>query len=96
MGLLNLIPGVSTLKTIAIGAAVVALVSSGAYLLGKRDGRAQAALQAAQASIEAYETRKGIDHEVSGFDGYALCVDLGGLPDECEQLRRLDATTEGQ
>ena len=94
--MLNLIPGASTLKRIAIGVAVVALAVSGAYLLGKRDGRAQAALAAATATVEAYEARKGIDHEVSGLDGYALCIDLGGLPNECEQLRGVDSATEGQ
>lgn len=43
-----------------------------------------------EADVDAYRKREGIDHEVDGMERYSICIDLGGLPDDCEQLRRVD------
>lgn len=82
---------------IGAGAALGALVASGpAYLYGKHDGRQQAAVARLEADVDAYVKREGIDHEVDGMDRYRICLDLGGLPNDCEQLRGVEETTQGK
>ncbi len=82
---------------IAAGAALGALIASGPlYLLGTHNGRQQAAVARLQADVDAYVKREGIDHEVDGMERYRICLDLGGLPNDCEQLRGVEETTEGK
>ncbi len=82
---------------IAAGAALGALIASGPlYLLGTHNGRQQAAVARLQADVDAYVKREGIDHEVDGMERYRVCLDLGGLPNDCEQLRGVEETTEGK
>ena len=59
------------------------------YALGQHDGKQDAALKAAQAVTQALQNRAGINEEVGNMDSYSLCRELGGLRDQCEQLRRL-------
>ena len=59
------------------------------YALGQHDGKQNAALEAAQAVAQAIQNRAGINETINDMDSVALCVELGGLPDQCEQLRRL-------
>lgn len=77
-----------------IGAAVVigALLFGSGYLKGHGDGR----IDQLADTVAAYEKRKGIDGDVADMDDVAVCVELGGLRDECEQLRGLDAPAEGE
>lgn len=57
------------------------------YALGQHDGKQDAALKAAQAVTQAIQNRAGINEEVGNMDSYSLCRELGGLHDQCEQLR---------
>ncbi|MBX8824764.1 hypothetical protein [Ochrobactrum sp. SFR4] len=59
------------------------------YALGKYDGKQDAALKAAQAVTQAIQNRAGINETINNMDSVALCVELGGVRDQCEQLRRL-------
>ena len=59
------------------------------YALGIHEGKQQAALKAAQAVSQAIQNRAGINETINNMDGFALCVELGGLRDQCEQLRGL-------
>ena len=59
------------------------------YALGTHDGKQAAALKAAQAVTQAIQNRAGINETIDNMDSIALCVELGGLRDQCEQLRRL-------
>ena len=59
------------------------------YALGQYDGKQDAALEAAQAVAQAIQNRAGINETINDMDSVALCVELGGLPDQCEQLRGL-------
>lgn len=83
---------------IGAGALVGALIASGpVYLYAKSHGRQQAAVAALQASIQAIRTREDIDHEVDRADLIDICVELGGVRDDCtDQLRGVDATAEAQ
>ncbi len=79
------------------GAVAGALLAAGPlYLIGRHDGRQQAAVERLEADIDAFVKREGIDHEVDGMDRYRICLDLGGLPDQCEQLRGVAAAAEGE
>ena len=61
------------------------------YALGIHDGKQQAALKAAQAVTQAIQNRADINETVNDMDSTALCFELGGVRDQCEQLRRLAA-----
>lgn len=69
----------------------VCLIGLGLYTLGKHDARQQVAVEAAEATAKAIQKRADVDEEIIGMDSYRLCLQLGGLRDECEQLRRLEA-----
>ena len=75
--------------------AVFALVGAAA-IVGYVKGNGAGRIEQLQDTVEAYEKRKGIDNAVSGVNRYQLCVDLGGLRDECEQLRGVDEAAEGE
>lgn len=59
------------------------------YALGQHDGKQDAALKAAQAVTQAIQSRAGINEKIDNLDSFALCVELGGVRDQCEQLRGL-------
>lgn len=71
---------------IGAGALVGALFASGpAYLYGEHHGRQQAAVAALNASLQAIQKRKDIDDEVDRADLVNICVELGGLLDDCRR-----------
>ncbi|MDR2311019.1 MAG: hypothetical protein LBE54_08545 [Brucellaceae bacterium] len=59
------------------------------YALGQHDGKQQAVLKAAQAVTQAIQNRAGINETIDNMDGIALCIELGEVRDQCEQLRGL-------
>ena len=59
------------------------------YALGQHDGKQGAALKAAQAVTQAIQNRAGINETIDNLDSAALCIELGGVRDQCEQLRGL-------
>lgn len=62
----------------------------GAYLVGKRDGRADVAIKAAAQIERAWKDRGKIDDKVQNMDSVSICVELGGVLADCQQLRRVD------
>lgn len=66
---------------VVIGGAVSGLFF---YALGQHDGKQQAALKAAQAVTQATQNRAGINETINNMDSVALCVELGGVRDQCE------------
>lgn len=61
-----------------------------------RAGRQVERLTQLEANVEAFVKSKGIQNEVSAMDRYSICIDLGGLSDDCEQLRRVEQTSPSQ
>ena len=59
------------------------------YALGQHDGKQDTALKAAQAMTQAIQNRAGINETIDNMDSVALCIELGGVRDQCEQLRGL-------
>jgi hypothetical protein len=72
------------------GLALAGAVIGGAYAIGRHDGRAAGRADQMADTLAAYEKRKGIDNDIAKLDRVALCVELGGLRDQCEQLRGLE------
>lgn len=78
-----------------IGAAILIGVSAifgAGYWKGSNDGQ----VSQLKSSIDAYRERGAIDARVRSSSDYQLCISLGGVPEQCEQLRGLDATTKGK
>lgn len=47
-------------------------------------------------SVEAYAKREGIDNDTNALARDAVCLKLGGMREQCDELRRLDETAKGQ
>jgi hypothetical protein len=71
---------------------IVALAFGGGYIKGRSDGR----VQQLQDSVKAYEKRGTIDHETNSLSARDLCLKLGGLSDDCDDVRGMDQATQGQ
>lgn len=63
----------------------------GLYTLGRHDQKSQMALNAAKATVSAIQKRADINGKVQNLDAVALCIELGGLQSDCDQLRGLAA-----
>lgn len=70
-----------------LGVAVIAgaLLTVG-YLRGRADGKVD---QLAD-SVTAYQNREKVDADVQNVSRYQLCRRLGGLPEQCDELRGLE------
>lgn len=66
------------------------------YGWGRLDGRSAGKVEQLQATVDAMQNRKDIDNEVSGLDRYGLCVELGGVPDDCAAVRRADEASASE
>ncbi len=85
----SLIP--NWLKLILAAVLAAFLFVGAGYTYGTMKERQRAALAAAEATAKAIERRADVDEKIIGMDAYRLCLELGGVSDECEQLRRLEA-----
>ena len=70
----------------AVGALMLLI---GSYHLGKHNQRQQSAMEAAQAITKAIQNRSSINETINNMDSAALCLELGGVREQCEQLRGL-------
>ncbi|TPN57177.1 hypothetical protein [Mesorhizobium sp. B1-1-7] len=81
----------------ALGALLLAgSLLGGLYAFAYSSGRTAGRVEQLQDTVAAYEKRTGIDNETNSLGRVALCLELGGLRDECEQLRGLDTAAKGQ
>ncbi len=70
------------------GLAIAVMIIAGVAF---HKGRGFERAKSLRATVEAMKKRDRIDENISGLDDVKLCVLAGGLPDECEQLRRVEA-----
>ncbi|MGU3399134.1 hypothetical protein ACLBWS_05235 [Brucellaceae bacterium D45D] len=87
-GFLALIP--NWLKRFLAAVLAAFLFLGVGYTYGTIKQRQRAALAAAEAAAKAIERRADIDETIIGMDAYRLCLELGGVRDECAQLRRME------
>ncbi|UXS09191.1 hypothetical protein [Agrobacterium tumefaciens] len=78
------------LKVGASGLLCAVLVASGAYWLGKREGRSQAATEALAKTVEVLQSRNETNVEITSSAAAELCAHYG-LPDKerIECVRRV-------
>lgn len=68
-----------------------------AYYKGATDKQRQLELRALEAEVKAEKMRREIDNETENLGDYDLCIELGGLPEDCKQLMRgMGETSEAQ
>ena len=77
------------IKSIAVGAVMAIAALSGTFLFGAHSERIKANTKLNENIIKAVRSRAGIDEKIKNMDAVALCHELGGVRDQCEQLRRL-------
>lgn len=65
---------------VVIGAALISLP---AYWRGEAAGKSIAAVNAVKAANKAYKDRSNENTAVDRLDAIGLCIELGGLPDDC-------------
>ena len=71
------------------GGLAVALVA-GIFLAGYWQGRNAGKREQLEDTIKAFEKRQEIDNEIDNLDAYRVCLELGGMPEQCAELRRMD------
>lgn len=96
MGLLDMIPGVSTLKFWLIAGATFAAVGLIIAGLIYRAGQTSTEIDKLKDTVKAHETSDRISSEVDEMGLVARCLELGGMPEQCDELRGLDAATPRQ
>ena len=84
-----LIPNWLKITAAAVLAAFLCLAAG--YVVGTFKERQRSALAAAEATTKAIQKRADIDEEVINMDARRLCLELGGLREQCDQLRGLEA-----
>ena len=77
------------LKMTAAAVLAVFLCLAAGYVAGTIKERQRSALAAAEATAKAIQKRADIDEEVINMDARRLCLELGGLREQCDQLRGL-------
>ncbi len=77
MSLLSLVPA-------KVWLALALLVAvAGVYKAGEWQGYQTGKTEQLKASIEALRSRQGVDDATKNLDDRALCLRLGGVPDDC-------------
>lgn len=82
----------AALAGVVVALGLAAWVLHSAYESGKQAER----VARLKADVEAYRKREGIEHEVHGMDRYRICLELGGVQHDCEQLRRLAEAADAE
>lgn len=66
-----------------------AVLITGSYHVGRSHEQALGSSRVASAIIEAQKKRGNVNAEIESFSAHSLCINLGGLHSECDQLRRV-------
>ena len=73
------------LNKYVIGAVIAVFVVSGAYIKGRSDHAAKVERAMIKAVTEQLKERGAIDQDVSSTDIRDICIELGGVPEDCDQ-----------
>ena len=68
-------------------AVAIAVVAGGAYWKGLQAGK----VQGLKDTVQAYKNREQVDENINRLGAYDLCIELGGLPEQCAELRGVDS-----
>lgn len=75
----------------AVALAFVALLVV-VYYKGREAGK----IDQLKATVAAERNRGDVDNDVARSSDYDLCVRVGGLPEQCDELRRVEEATPAQ
>lgn len=81
--------GKELLIILAIGAGI-----TGVWLHGNYYGREQGRVKQLEDTVRATKDRADVDEDVANRNNFDLCVSIGGMPDDCAQLRGVDETAD--
>ncbi len=76
-------------KPLIAGAGVAAAALVAAFLLGAQSERHKINLKLNEAVSKAVSRRAEINEKLGDMGAVDLCLELGGVPADCQQLRRL-------
>ncbi|MER9628391.1 hypothetical protein [Mesorhizobium sp. M0296] len=62
----------------------------GVFLYGRSVEAQAGRVSALEDTVKAYRKRNDVDATVRNMDAADLCAELGGLPDDCKQLRGVE------
>ena len=79
--------GLNTIQLVGASIVGVFLLTGGAYVKGRVDGRSLGAVDAIKAQNEQFQERSETDADVNKLDRYGLCVDLLGRVPDCDEFR---------
>lgn len=71
---------------IAIGALMGATIFAGGFVSGRKSGQ----MEQLADTVEAFQKRGKIDAATGSKSSFELCTSLGGLPEQCAELRGMD------
>ena len=74
---------------------VVALIAA-AFSFGYHKGIGAGRVAQLKDTVAAYETRTDIDQNTGRLGDRDICIALGGLPEQCDELRGLEPASEGK
>lgn len=77
---------------IAIGALMCAAIFAGGYIGERQAGK----MEQLADTVEAFRKGDKIHADVDNRDDRRICLDLGGLPEQCDELRRLAPAAESE
>ena len=86
----------SPLARLLAGAVLGGLLLLSAYGWGRHEGGQAAKRAQLAATVAAMEQRKLTDAQITDMDRYSVCIAVGGLPDECIELRGVDKSAEAE
>ncbi|MDQ0132674.1 hypothetical protein J2T08_000575 [Neorhizobium galegae] len=72
------------------------VVIAGVYGVGWWSAYSSGKVDQLKDSVEAYAKREGIDNDTDSLTRDALCRRLGGLPEQCNELRRMEEAPAGK
>lgn len=71
-------------RGVLVAAAAIVLIG-GLWLVAWTQGRDSILQQQLERAVKAWETRNEIETDIDRLDDADLCIELGGLPDDCAQ-----------
>lgn len=82
---LSLLTGGGIVQTLTVGLVAASVAFGAGYWKGSANASARAEAKAAKAVISQLKERGLINEAVGNLDTVDLCIELGGVPDDCRQ-----------
>lgn len=74
----------------------IALFTLGILFYVYQQGVSHGKASILESAVKAGAVRQGVDQDVEATEPYQLCLDFGGMPDKCSELRGVEETPKSQ